>query len=51
MANARKILIVDDDYELSDGIRAVLPDRLVEGTYGLKRLDVLASVRDKPQAE
>jgi glycosyltransferase involved in cell wall biosynthesis len=40
-----------DDARRLDGIRAVLPDRLVEGTYGLKRLDVLASVRDKPQAE
>mgnify|MGYP003347836679 FL=1 len=40
-----------DDARKLDGIRAVLPDRLIEGTYGLKRLDVLASVRDKPQAE
>jgi glycosyltransferase involved in cell wall biosynthesis len=40
-----------DDARKLAGIRAVLPDRIVEGTYGLKRLDVLASVRDKPQAE
>jgi O-antigen biosynthesis protein len=32
-------------------IRALLPDRIVEGTYGLKRLDVLASMRGKAQAE
>ena len=40
-----------DDARKLSGIRAVLPDRIVEGTYGLKRLDVLASVRDKKQAE
>jgi len=32
-------------------VRAVLPGRVVPGVYGLKRLDVLASSRDKPQAE
>jgi glycosyltransferase involved in cell wall biosynthesis len=32
-------------------VRAVLPGRVVEGVYGLKRLDVLASAREKPQAE
>ncbi len=40
-----------DDARKLTGIRAVLPERIVEGTYGLKRLDVLASVRDKKQAE
>jgi len=33
------------------GIRAVLPDRIVAGTYGLKRNDVLATAPDKPQTE
>jgi glycosyltransferase involved in cell wall biosynthesis len=33
------------------GIRAVLPDRIIPGTYGLKRNDVLASAPDKPQTE
>jgi len=33
------------------GVRAVLPGRVVSGTYGLKRLDVYASVKDRPQAE
>lgn len=32
-------------------VRALLPDRVVEGTYGLKRLDVAATARGKPQAE
>ena len=29
----------------------MLPGRVVAGSYGFKRLDVLASVRGKPQAE
>jgi len=33
------------------GIRAVLGRRAIEGVYGLKRLDVAASVRNLPQAE
>ena len=33
------------------GIRAVLGARVIEGIYGLKRLDVAASVRGLPQAE
>ncbi|MBE2216306.1 MAG: glycosyltransferase, partial [Opitutaceae bacterium] len=33
------------------GIRAVLGKRTIEGVYGLKRLDVAASVRNMPQAE
>ncbi len=33
------------------GIRAVIDGRAIEGVYGFKRLDVAASVRDKPQAE
>ena len=32
-------------------VRAVLPGRVVAGTYGLKRLDVLASTRGNPRAE
>jgi glycosyltransferase involved in cell wall biosynthesis len=32
-------------------VRAVLPDRTVSGTYGLKRNDVLASAPDQPQTE
>ena len=32
-------------------VRAVLNSRTVEGVYGFKRLDVLASMRGKPQAE
>jgi glycosyltransferase involved in cell wall biosynthesis len=32
-------------------VRAVLNTRTVEGVYGYKRLDVLASMRGKPQAE
>ena len=32
-------------------VRAVLPGRVVAGTYGLKRNDVLASAPDKPQTE
>jgi glycosyltransferase involved in cell wall biosynthesis len=34
-----------------DAIRAVLPDRTVSGTYGLKRNDVLASDPGNPQTE
>jgi glycosyltransferase involved in cell wall biosynthesis len=41
---------VDDGRKLS-GVRANLDGRIVEGVYGFKRLDVLASVRTKPQAE
>jgi glycosyltransferase involved in cell wall biosynthesis len=33
------------------GIRVVLGRRVIEGVYGLKRLDVAASVRNMPQAE
>ncbi|HEX2851868.1 MAG TPA: glycosyltransferase [Opitutaceae bacterium] len=40
-----------DDGRKLTAIRAVLPDRTVEGTYGFKRMDVRASVREKPQAE
>ena len=40
-----------DDGRKLNAVRAVLPDRTVEGTYGFKRLDVVASVRNKPQAE
>jgi glycosyltransferase involved in cell wall biosynthesis len=40
-----------DDGRKFKAVRAVLPDRFVDGTYGFKRLDVLASVRSKPQAE
>ena len=40
-----------DDGRKFTAVRAVLPDRTVDGTYGFKRLDVLASVRTKPQAE
>lgn len=32
-------------------IRAILPDRTIEGAYGFKRLDVLAAVRGRPDAE
>jgi glycosyltransferase involved in cell wall biosynthesis len=32
-------------------VRAILGNRTVEGVYGFKRLDVLASMRGKPQAE
>jgi len=40
-----------DDGRACKRVRAVLADRTVEGTYGFKRHDVLASVRNKPQAE
>jgi glycosyltransferase involved in cell wall biosynthesis/phage shock protein A len=40
-----------DDGRKLTGVRAVLPGRTVAGTYGFKRLDVLAAVRQKPQAE
>ncbi len=40
-----------DDGRKLKAVRAVLADRTVEGTYGFKRLDVVASVRNKPQAE
>ncbi len=40
-----------EDARKLDGVRAVLTTGTVEGTYGFKRLDVVASVRDKPQAE
>ena len=40
-----------DDGRKLNAVRAVLPDRTIVGTYGFKRLDVVASVRNKPQAE
>ena len=40
-----------DDGRKFTAVRAVLPDRTINGTYGFKRLDVLAAVRNKPQAE
>lgn len=52
---ARKTLFrgwcFSDDGRKITAMRAVLPDRTVDGTYGLKRPDVLASMRAKPQAE
>jgi len=40
-----------DDGRKLQTVRAVLPGRIVEGIYGFKRLDVVAAVRNKPQAE
>lgn len=40
-----------DDGRKFAAVRAVLNSRTVEGVYGFKRLDVLASMRGKPQAE
>jgi glycosyltransferase involved in cell wall biosynthesis len=42
--------LADDGRKLG-AVRAVLGPRTVEGVYGFKRLDVLASMRGKPQAE
>ena len=40
-----------DDGTSLKNIRATINGRSYPGTYGLKRMDVLASVRDRPQAE
>ena len=40
-----------DDGTSLKNIRAIINGRSYPGTYGLKRMDVLASVRDRPQAE
>ena len=40
-----------DDGTSLKHIRAIINGRSYPGTYGLKRMDVLASVRDRPQAE
>ncbi len=40
-----------DDGTSLKHIRATINGRSYPGTYGLKRMDVLASVRDRPQAE
>lgn len=42
--------LAEDGRKLA-AVRAILGDRTVEGVYGFKRLDVLASMRGKPQAE
>ena len=40
-----------DDGASLKNIRATINGRSYPGTYGLKRMDVLAAVRDRPQAE
>lgn len=42
--------LAEDGRKLA-AVRAILGERTVEGVYGFKRLDVLAAMRGKPQAE
>jgi len=41
----------DENGAALDGVRAVLADRTVEGTYGLSRPDVSAATRNHPQSK
>ena len=48
MAEQKLILIVDDDYDLSDGIRAVLE---TQGLTGLSTLNLTGGSRDAPDVK